>query len=90
MLKGQAKKDYQREYMRKKRATLLDPVRPAVRPVISGLIMDGNRIVGLANKPTPTAILTWCDWCQTSHEPNSHVRPLPEVDADGHIIPDFA
>jgi len=33
MLTGQAKTDYQREYMRRRRSNVLDPVRPTVRPV---------------------------------------------------------
>jgi len=34
-LKGMAKTDYQREYMRKRRGgRLLDPVRPDVRPML--------------------------------------------------------
>lgn len=58
MLKGQAKADYMREYMRKRRGSnikpVLDPVRPTVRP-IPGLKMDGKRIIGV-NKRIPAPI----------------------------------
>ena len=40
MLTGQAKKDYQREYMRRRRAGLTKPVRPVT---VEGIAVFGGR-----------------------------------------------
>jgi len=96
MLTGQAKKDYQREYMRKRRATM--PVRPvldpSVRPVgILGLRMDGNKILGLDKTATPTMPKERPPvYNPVVSKPgdkviyNGQVVTVPELDADGHPI----
>ena len=72
MLKGEGKKVYQREYMRKKRAkgqvnlketrSNAANVRPEVRPKIPGLVMQGNRIVGVDKAPEISKVnLPICD-----------------------------
>lgn len=88
MLKGDAKRNYQREYMYKKRHKL-DPVRPDVRPMIPGLKMEGNRIIGLGHPVKSFVVLPFCEWCQEKHEYGEHSRKPPIIDADGHPIPDY-
>jgi hypothetical protein len=100
MLTGQAKKDYQREYMRRRRSNTAKLVRP-VRPIeIPGLRIDGNKILGLdrISSPTmpdqPSNVAPLYD--STIHGPGDRVRVLqgkkfievtvPEIDADGHPI----
>lgn len=65
-LTGQAKTDYQREYMRKRR--IGKPVRPpSVRPVLDPKYSMAPFIVS----PTATVI------------------KVPQIDADGNVMPDY-
>ena len=77
--------------MQKRRSNkiLLDPpVRPDVRP-ITGLKMQGNRIVGLDRPVKPFKFFPFCEWCQCNHPYNEHTKKLPELDAEGHPIPEW-
>ena len=87
MLTGQAKTDYQREYMKRKRAGLTSGSNGDVRPNAMGLTdklkavgltMDGNIIEGVTKPNIPD-----------SHLPNCPDGRYIEIDADGNIIPDF-
>ena len=90
MFTGQIKKDYQREYMRKKRAGLTTGLTTGLtgsnkRPKIPGLIMRGNKIMGIVKPPCEPNIINPC-------EPriiNPCEPRIIELDMDGHPIPDY-
>ena len=95
MLKGQAKKDYQREYMRRRRANVrpvrppvLDPVQPAAK--IDGIIMKGNRIVGVQPKKVvqPKTVIPGPLYPARKkyHELTPEEKGVTSYDADGYPI----
>ncbi len=94
-VKAEHMRGYMREYMRAKRHPMLSPVKSPIVP-IPGLIMDGNRIIGVDKTAAPTMPV------QPSNRPalynpmfhrvgetvivSGKVVTVPELDADGHII----
>jgi len=89
VLKGKAKTDYQREYMRKRRSNKLDPVRPTVRPNIPGLVKGKDGLYHLEKPVKSLKVLPFCEYCQVKHEYGEHIKEPPELDADGHIMPAY-
>ena len=86
-------KEKNRERMRE----LRHPVQPSVQPkqaksvqpkVIPGLIKGQDGLYRL-KKPVKTLNLPFCEWCQCNHPYNEHIKKLPELDADGRLIPEW-
>jgi hypothetical protein len=56
---------------------------------IPGLIMEGNKIVGVSKPPQTSLPTPYCPFCAVSHPFNQHIKPLPELDAEGRVIPEY-
>lgn len=87
--------EWHRNYMRDKRAGIVRP-KSKIIP-IPGLIMEGNRIVGIekpSTVPQSTSLPIYNPF--TRYKPGTHVlvkqgsqmveMPVPELDAEGNII----
>ncbi len=94
MLTGQAKRDYQRDYMRKRRASVrptLDPVRPT-RSELQSMI---HKMEAEQPKEIKEEFIPWYN--PQRHKTGDKVKIydasgqmqiviVPELDADGHAI----
>ena len=99
-LRGKAKKDYQREYMRRRRAGSNICVRPSVlgltdRLTAVGLTMEGNKVIGATKRnDTPIKIPLYNP---SIHKAGDRVLVnsgekligvvIPELDGDGNPMP---
>ena len=102
MLKGQAKRGYQREYMRsymqRRRNNVKTLLRPDVKTQLKSLKMEGNRILGLIKMVEKPAVPLYNP---AIHRPGDRVliKPtygkrlvetvIPILDADGNSIPEW-
>ena len=97
MLTGQAKKDYQRDYMRKRRAGLTGSNTGLTdRLKVAGLTMEGNRIIAV-KKALPDVKIPLYNPAVHRAGDRVLVKPpyskrliemvIPELDADGNAMP---
>ena len=86
MLTGQAKKAYQRNYMRMRRAAVkTTPVRPTdVRPLVVRPMLDPVRPV-----KTQEAVKTLARPLAKPTHRGPVALPRPDLDADGNTIPEY-
>ena len=82
MLKGQAKTDYQREYMRRKRAGLTGSNTMGLTDKLKavGQNIEGNRIKGVWRNVSV---------CGSSPQGQGSIPCTPAIDADGNPISDY-
>lgn len=84
MLKGQAKTDYQREYMRRRRLTeALETKRARSNAIGMGLLDPSVRPIP---KPSDKYILSAIKYLDDADMPIDNRRTSSELDADGNVI----
>lgn len=112
-LKGEAKRDYQRHYMPKymrgyralgRDLSVKTPVKTLpvsrkdpVKTQIEGLVMDGNRIIGVSHTPVTKAPQVYVpgqryqpgETVLVQRGRNTVEAVIPRLDADGNPMPEY-